>query len=196
MLAGGAGRRLGGIAKGLERVGDTRIIDRVASCLRAVTPELLLVANDPDAERWLDGVPVARDRHPGTGGLAGVEAALGTGRDVLVVAWDMPFVTPPVLRLLLDTARMRDADVVVPQSESPHGFEPFCGYYAHRVAAPLSRFLESGGGAAGDFIATLETAHYLPTADLATLGDPARIFFSVNTPADLERARAMAGTTK
>ena len=196
MLAGGASRRLGGTPKGLERVGDARIIDLVASSLRAVTPDLVLAANDPDAERWLEGVPVARDLHPGTGGLAGVEAALGTDRDVLVVAWDMPFVMPRVLRMLVDAARTRDADAVVPRSPSPHGFEPFCGYYAVRVRDRLARYLESGGGAARDFFATLDNVHYLPMADLSALGDPARIFFSVNTPADLESARAMARTTK
>src|SRR5207249_4052712 len=87
VLAGGRGSRLGGVPKGLERVGGARLLDRVASALGDVTRDLLLVANDSDAASWLPGVPVVADRHPGAGGMAGIEAALAGGRDALVVAW-------------------------------------------------------------------------------------------------------------
>src|SRR5688572_22108027 len=46
VLAGGASRRLAGIPKGLELVGGSRVIDRVANALRAVSNDLLLAAND------------------------------------------------------------------------------------------------------------------------------------------------------
>jgi molybdopterin-guanine dinucleotide biosynthesis protein A len=192
---------LGGVAKGLERVGGVRIIDRVARCLREVTPDLLLVANDPDAAHWLENVPVIRDRYPGKGGLAGVEAALriGGGRDALVLAWDMPFVTAPVLRALIDLARSHDAEAALPSSDSPYGFEPFCGYYAGRILPRLTRYLDEaggGGGAARDFVAQLEHVPLLGIAETAMLGDPKAIFLSVNTPDDLERARAIAAQTE
>src|SRR5688572_12312094 len=64
VLAGGSSRRFAGTPKGLEVVGDRRIIDRVAGTLQAVTPKLLLVANDSDAARWLPGVAVVSDLHP------------------------------------------------------------------------------------------------------------------------------------
>jgi molybdopterin-guanine dinucleotide biosynthesis protein A len=178
----------------LERVGGSRIIDRVSAALSAVIPDLLLVANDPDAVRWLPGVAVLSDVHPGAGGLAGVEAALSPGRDALVVAWDMPFVTAPLLRVLAEAARHHDADVALPQSDSPYGFEPFCAYYSARVREPLSAFFEAGGGAARDFLRRLHRVHVVPGAELKPLGDPRRLFFSVNTPEDLRRARDMAGT--
>lgn len=201
MLAGGTSRRFGGAPKGLERVGESRIIDRVAATLREVTRDLLLVANDPDAARWLKGVPVTRDLHPGRGGLAGVEAALWTGRDLIVLAWDMPFVTPAVLQALIDLAGATDADIALPRSDSPYGFEPFCGFYSQRVRPRLSRFLreadggESGGGggrAARDFIAGLEKVELLALVEVAKLGEARDLFLSVNTPGDLERARAVA----
>ena len=192
MLAGGASRRLGGALKGLEVLGDRRVIDRVAAALQAVTPELLLVANHPDASRWLPGVAVAMDLHPGAGGLAGVETALSRGSDALVVAWDMPFVTPTLLSALLSAARTHDADVAAPESESPHGIEPFCAFYSARILPSLSTFLSHGGGAAADFLRDVPRLHRMPVAEVERLGDPRRFFFSVNTPADLERARAMA----
>lgn len=180
--------------KGLERVGNARIIDRVATALRRVVPDLLLVANDPDARSWVHGVPVVGDLHAGGGGLAGVEAALGEGRgrDALVVAWDMPFVTEALLRALLEAARANDADVALPESDSPHGCEPFCAFYSARVRDSLTRFLDAGGGAAHDFLGRLPRVHRVTAAEIERIGDGRRLFLSVNTLEDLERARAMA----
>ena len=190
MLAGGAGSRLGGIPKGLERVGGARIVDRVADALRAVTPELVVAANAPDAADWLPGVPVYPDLRPRRGGLAGVEAALALGRDVLVVAWDMPFVTSALLRAVAELAGP-EVPLVAPESESPHGVEPFCAYYSRSIRDELGRFLDAGG-AAHAFVRGLKRARFLGAAEVARYGDPARLFLSVNTPTDLERARAIA----
>ena len=195
VLAGGAGRRFGGVAKGLEIVDGRRIIDRVADALREVTTEVVLAANDPSAREWLPGVPVVPDVRAGRGGLAGVDAALQRGlTGVLVVAWDMPFVTPDLLRALLGAAHTSRADLVIPESDSPYGFEPFCAYYRKELALALAAFLDGGGGAARDFVRQVERVHRIAIADVERIGDPRRLFFSVNTPDDLERAREMAAS--
>jgi molybdopterin-guanine dinucleotide biosynthesis protein A len=193
VLAGGASRRLGGIPKGLVHVGNRRVIDLAAAALRDVTDTLVLAANDRDAGSWLPGVAVAADLHPGAGGLAGVEAAMRVagGRAALVVAWDMPFVSAELLRLLVRSATEHDADVALPESPSPYGFEPFCAVYAARVLPALTAWLEAGGGAARDFLHAVPRLHRVPEAEIARVGDPARLFFSVNTPEDLAEARAL-----
>ena len=192
-LAGGASRRFGGAPKGLEVVGGRRILDAVVATLRAACDDVVLAANDAAANHWIPELPVVRDRHPGTGGLAGVDAALDRAiSGVIVVAWDMPFVTPELLRQIRGAARMRQADLVVPESDSPYGFEPFCAYYGKELALGLASFLENGGGAARDFVRQVARVHRIPLAEVAKLGDPRRLFFSVNTAEDLERARAMA----
>ena len=192
-LAGGSSRRLGGVPKGLEIVGGQRILDSVVAALRAVCDEVVLAANDPAAKQWAPGLEIVRDRFPGTGGLAGVDAALQRApAGALVVAWDMPFVTPKVLRALLAGARAVDADLMMPESDSPYGFEPFCAFYSAALAPALAGFLERGGGAAREFVGQVPRIHRLRNADVAKLGDFHRLFFSVNTPDDLDRARAMA----
>src|SRR5215831_3438634 len=70
IVAGGANERFGGEPKGLQRVGGVRIIDRVAAAIRAVTPHIVLVANSPDAQAWLD-VPVRRDVRSERGSVVG-----------------------------------------------------------------------------------------------------------------------------
>lgn len=168
--------------------------DRVRAALAAVTGDILLSANAAGAEGWLPGVPVVRDHHPGSGGLAGVHAALSHAgdADVLAVAWDMPFVTPELLRLI--HARLVDAaaEISVPESESPHGIEPFCACYGAVVRHRMNEFLARGGGAARDFLDRC-TVTRVPFSALRDVGDPATMFLSVNEPADLERARALQG---
>jgi molybdopterin-guanine dinucleotide biosynthesis protein A len=190
VLAGGENRRFGGKPKGLQEVGGRRIIDRVADSLRWVTPNLTLVSNNPESAHWLHGVAVLRDRIANAGGLAGVDAALATGNDSLVVAWDMPFVTPDLLQLILATARNEDADVVVPESGSPHGFEPFCAFYSARVAAALEKYLATNAAPA-DFLADLPRVARVPLDAIVRVGDPARLFLSVNSADDLMHARAL-----
>jgi molybdopterin-guanine dinucleotide biosynthesis protein A len=192
LLAGGASRRLGGIPKGLELVGQSRIIDHVRRALEAVTPDLLLVANDPGAAEWQPGVALLSDVRPGAGGLAGIETALGTGRDALVVAWDMPFVAPELLAALAKRGRSLRVDAVVPESESPHGIEPFCAFYSARLLPALAGFLAGGGRAAHDFLNQTDRIDRMPLAEVKRFGDPPRLFFSVNTADDLARARALA----
>lgn len=194
VLAGGGSRRLAGILKGLEVVGDRRIIDHVAHALRPLTSELLLAANDPSASDWLPGVVVVHDEIPGAGGLAGVHAALRSGSDVLVVAWDMPFVSVELLGALVDVAP--GSAIVVPESFPGGHVEPFCAYYSATTREPLEAFLRTGGGAARDFVANANGVRRLSAAEISAVGNPQRLFFSVNTPDDLARARAMAGGAK
>ena len=103
----------------------------------------------------------------------------------------MPFVTPDLLQLILATARNSDASVVVPESGSPHGFEPFCSFYSAQVAGPLEAFL-THDSAPSAFLAELPNVVRVSLEDVARIGDPARLFMSVNTAEDLMRARAMA----
>jgi molybdopterin-guanine dinucleotide biosynthesis protein A len=167
-------------------------VDHVVVALKSVVSEVVLVANAPDASAWLPDVAVLSDLHPGAGGLAGVEAALSGGRDAYVVAWDMPFVTGALLGALRDARQEHDADVVVPESPSPHGIEPFCAFYAATTLPRITAFLESGERAAHDLLAQLPRVHRLSAADVQRVGDPRRLFFSVNTDAELQRARTMS----
>lgn len=195
VLAGGAARRLGGSLKGLESVGGTRIIDRVVSAIKMVTPELVLSASHRDASKWLENVLIVADKSGGLGGISGVHAALSLGRDVLVVAWDMPFVTGDLLRAIVFAGVEHDAEAAVPLSDSPHGVEPFCAWYSVRAFAAMDRFLAGGGGGAHDLLARLRV-HHIPQSVTARYGDPRILFLSVNTAEDLARARAIAGAAQ
>lgn len=189
ILAGGRATRMGGVAKGLATVGGRRIIDRVAAALREAADELLLVANDPDASRWLGGVAVARDVRPGGGALSGIHAALvGSGTDVLVVAWDAPFVSGLLLRALREAGERAGTGAAVPVSEARFGFEPLCAWYAADCLAAVERALDERRFHAGGWQRDLPMCE----VDPSPFGDARAIFMNVNTPADLALAEHLA----
>ena len=184
--------RFGGGPKGLATVGGIRIVDRVAHALRAVARELILVSNAADASSWMPGVAVARDVRPEGGSLIGLHSALSSApaRDgALVVAWDMPFVTADLLVLIIE-AKDDHHYAVLP--EGPGGLEPMCAYYSRRCLPAIGAALDAGDLRLSAFVERLPSIQRVARSAVARTGDPARLFFNVNTPADLAAAEAMA----
>lgn len=181
ILAGGEASRMGGRAKGLTHVGGMRIIDRVAIALRAVVDELLVVSGRPDAGSWLPGVRVLADERPGLGPMGGIVTALRSTRtDVLVVGWDMPFVTTRLLAPLLRGASA--APIVLWRCAGE--VQPLCGLYRSSALPGLDAAIASGERGLGR-TALAMGAELLPVDDRCG-------FFSVNCVDDLARAEALA----
>ena len=192
ILAGGLASRFGGRPKGLEMVGGMRIIDRVASALGEASDELLLVANDPAAHSWLPTVRTVPDVFAGLGALGGLHAALQhAGTAVLVVAWDMPFVTGRLLAQLRSLGEGSEA--ALPWSAGPRGMEPLCAYYAPACLPAIERRLVAGERSAVSFHPDVQVT-LLSEAEVRGLGDPDRLFLNVNTPEQLT-ATNRSGTT-
>ena len=205
ILAGGGATRFGGRPKGLEVVAGERIIDRVARALRMVTDELLLVANAPEARTWLPGVRTVADVRPGEGALGGLHAAVacapGDGMtmtvaaeeapDVLVVAWDMPFVSAALLGVMRARGEEGDVDAVLPESDgSRRGVEPLCAWYSARCLAPITAALDAGDRRVIAFLDAVRVAR-VPLDEVRRFGDPDRLFGNVNTADDLARLQGM-----
>jgi len=190
ILAGGRATRFGGAAKGLATVGGRRILDRlVDASLRAFGEPPLLVASHPDAATWRPDLAVAPDRIAGAGALGGIyTATLAAPAPVVCLAWDLPFITAGLLRRLGEG--LDRSDVVIPATA--RGLEPLCAGYGPGTVGPIEAAIESGDLRATGFHHAVSVA-VLGPADLAPFGDPARLFFNVNEPGDLERAEAMAG---
>jgi molybdopterin-guanine dinucleotide biosynthesis protein A len=164
----------------------------VASAIRAVTPDIVLVANSRDAEHWLPGVPVHRDARPERGSVVGVHTAIEAVRagDVaLVVAWDMPFVSTGLLELLAGLA-LKGASAAFP--EGPTGPEPFCAAYTAACLTDIDHAIVRGDFRMSGVVARLPNAARVGLKEVRRFGDPARLFFNVNTAADLETAERVA----
>ena len=191
ILAGGAARRFGGAAKGLQRVGERRLVDRVAHALRQVTDGLLVVSAHAEASRWLHDAPVITEPRPGAGPLAAIVAALEhTGWPVLVTAWDMPFLSPALLGELRRLGESGTAAAVVPTGAEGRP-EPLCAWYGPACTAPFAAMLADGRGAVHVALQQVGALR-LPASRVLDWGDPARLFFSVNDADGLATAERMA----
>ncbi|MBW8771332.1 MAG: molybdenum cofactor guanylyltransferase [Gemmatimonadetes bacterium] len=170
LLAGGAARRFSGMPKGLALVDGLRIADRVLAALRGATDRQVVVANDARAPFWFPGMTITRDSEEGLGPLHGLRTALvaAKGDPLIVVAWDMPGVS-----------------AVIPTPSVPSSAQPLCAYYAPEALAVCERLLAAGERRAGALHDTLPAVRRLDAAELAPLGDPARLLLSVDTLADL-----------
>jgi len=194
ILAGGAASRYGGAPKGLLTVGGSRILDRVVARVQAVTGAApLLVANASGASAWRPDLKTIPDARPGFGSLGGIfTAATAEPGPVLCVAWDMPFVPEALLRALVEGAGAGAGtyDVFLPESSGPRGLEPLCAVYGPACGPAIARRLDSGDLKAISFHPDVRVG-ILSLAQVRAFGDPAELFFNVNTPDDLERAEVL-----
>lgn len=187
LLAGGEARRFDGLPKGLARVDDIRIADRILAALRGATESQLVVSNDARAAEWFPAVPVVADAEPGLGPLAGIETALraANGASILVVAWDMPFVTTPLLRGMRALGEI-GAAAVVPSHGDPPVLEALCAYYASHALDACTRLLAEGERRAHALCGVLPSSIVIPERVLEEFGDPPQLFLSVDSQEQLD----------
>ncbi len=169
VLAGGRSRRLGQDKALLPLPGGRTLIAHVVAT---------------DAER-LGPLParLVPDVFPDGGALGGIHAGLAAAREVasVVVACDMPLLSPPLLRHLL--ALPRDYDVLMPRLADGQ-VEPLHAVYSKACAEPIRRQLAAGRRRIVGFFGDVRV-RYIEEAELRSLDPELRSFFNVNTPADL-----------
>jgi molybdopterin-guanine dinucleotide biosynthesis protein A len=180
VLAGGAGRRIGGDKAMVELEGRPLLLYPIA-VLRSVLDEVAVVAKqstilpplDVEVAIWLEA---EEPRHP----LAGVVHALrcARGRPIVVVAGDMPFVTRALVAALA-RERARGAVAVVPRAGGR--LQPLCARYDPRALTAL---------AAGDFAAPMADAVAALAPRILDWPDD-EPFFNVNHPEDILQASAL-----
>lgn len=187
ILAGGGATRFGGRPKGLEVVGGERILDRLARVMTdALGEPPLLVANAPDAPGWRPDLRTVSDSKSGYGALGGIyTAVLSAPAPVVCVAWDMPFVSEPLLQALADGLTTYDA--ILPESGGRRGVEPLCAGYGPACAEAIAASLNQGDLRAIGFHARIRVGT-LSLDQVEALADPELVFFNVNTAEDLTRA--------
>jgi molybdopterin-guanine dinucleotide biosynthesis protein A len=100
----------------------------------------------------------------------------------------MPFVTPELIRELAGGLATHDA--YLPESDGRRGVEPLCAAYGPACTPAIEASLDRGDLRAIAFHQSINTG-ILPLARVRELGDPATLFFNLNTPDDLAKADAL-----
>jgi molybdenum cofactor guanylyltransferase len=150
------------------------------------------VANDRRASDWFPGERVVADAAPGLGPLAGIAAGLeaAAGAPVVVVAWDMPFVTADLL-LALRRRSEGGTEAVIPVDAASAHAQPLVACYPASALPVCRSLLAAGERRAVALLDALPTARRMRPDELAPFGDPSRIFTSVDSP---EQLAALGGS--
>lgn len=181
ILAGGLGRRMGGIDKGLQELRGQPMVHWVVERLTPQVDELLINANQ-NAERYAAfGHRVVPDQIPDFAGpLAGLHAALSAASHPLVATapCDSPFLPADLVSRLFSALTAAHADLAVARTfEQPHPVFCLC---KREVLPHLTEFLAGGGRKIDRWYSTLNIVE-------VAFDDEAAAFENINTREELSR---------
>ncbi len=169
------------------------LLRRVYEALSARCTEVVVVGGGGVP---LEGARRISDERPGVQGpLAGLEAGLAavTTRLVFVAAGDMPFLSGDLVGYLLERLEEREACAVVPRHRGR--IHPLCAAYDRAVLPRVRAALDEGVRAVHRFLETLDKVEYVEEG-LRRVGDPDIFLMNVNSPEDLDLARARCGASR
>ena len=182
VLAGGQGRRMGSVDKGLVLLHGRPMVQHVLERLAPQVGEILINANQHVAEYAALGHRVIPDAIGGFAGpLAGLHVALthAAHPTVATVPCDSPFLPADLVSRLRAALDADDAELAVARTfDQPH---PVFALVRKRVLPHLARFLEGGGRKIDAWYATLAIIE-------VAFDDEADAFRNINTLDELQHA--------
>lgn len=182
ILAGGASRRMGR-NKALLPFRGKPLIRHQLDLLAPLFSEILISANEP-APYAPFGLRVVPDLFAEPCSLSGIHALLkaATAPRVFVVACDLPFLNPALIRKLLEVPG--DFDVVVPESDE--GLEPLHAIYSRTCLPAIEKSAADSQWKVSAFYPGL-WVDTVPIVDGDWLVEGRSPFTNANTPDDWRR---------
>jgi len=179
ILAGGASRRMGQDKAFLD-LGGRPLISLVSGRLRAISDEVLVVADSGDRYAHFADRCVA-DVFSGVGTLGGIHAGLqaATHDRALVVGCDMPFLNPVLLTWFADAVGEYDL-AVLKQGE---WLEPLHAVYRKSCLPAIEAVIQTGERCAFSFYDQVRV-RYVDPVEISHLDSELRSFCNVNTSAE------------
>ena len=179
VLAGGRGRRMGGVDKGLQLLDGKPLVHWVVERLAPQVDELLINANQNGGRYAAFGQRVVPDQIPGFAGpLAGLHAALAAASHPLVatVPCDSPFLPPDLVFRLFSALTATGAEIAVARTfDQPHPVFCLC---KREVLPHLNAYLASGERKFERWYSTLNVVE-------VSFDDESEAFANINTRDEL-----------
>lgn len=191
ILAGGKSSRMGTDKAFADLMGRPMIEHTLSGVAGLGQTETILITNRPADYARLN-LPMIGDILPGKGSLGGVYTAIARsiGSHTLVLGCDMPFVSPALLRHMVELSRDEAFDAIVPRSR---GYpEALHAIYSRACLAPIRERLEAHQLKVTDIFECVRV-RYMDEAEYQALDPKGLSFFNVNTPDDLATALKLAG---
>jgi molybdopterin-guanine dinucleotide biosynthesis protein A len=179
ILAGGQGRRMGGVDKGLQLLRGKPMVEWVLERLRPQVAEVVINANQHQAEYARYGCRVVADEVGGFAGpLAGLHAGLKANVHpfLVTVPCDSPFLPRDLVSRLHAALVSNHADLAVAKTgDQPH---PVFALVRESLAPHLAQFLAAGGRKIDAWYAALKVVE-------VPFDDEAEAFSNINTRDEL-----------
>ena len=179
ILAGGQGRRMGNVDKGLQPLRGRPMVAWVLERLAPQVTEVIVNANQNQAEYARLGCRVVGDEIGGFAGpLAGLQAGLKANVHpfLVTVPCDSPFLPRDRVARLHAALIANHADLAVARTgDQPH---PVFSLVRETLAGHLTAFLQGGGRKIDAWYASLKVVE-------VPFDDQPDAFSNINTPADL-----------
>jgi molybdenum cofactor guanylyltransferase len=184
ILAGGRSTRMG-TNKAFVLLDGRMLLARALDLARSLTSDVRIVG---DPSKFASFASVVEDQFPGCGPLAGIHAALHSSQTDLnlILAVDMPFLTPALLQYMLGRANGSDSTMVtVPRAAQ--GWQPLCAVYRRDFAAIAEKALRAGRYKIDALFADAGV-QVISGPELQSAGFSLDLFSNLNTPDDLSEA--------
>ena len=187
VLAGGKSSRMGTDKAFLPFHGRS-LLSRALETAHTLTDGVYIVG-DPSKFEGLGNV--IADTFPDSGPLGGIHAALAAHKAEwnLVLAVDIPLITPAFLKALVGESRRTDAVVTVPRSNGL--FHPLCAVYRTGFAGIAEQALRTGRYKIDPLFGSVKT-RIIDERELQEAGFSTHLFTNVNTA---EEYRALLDQT-
>jgi molybdenum cofactor guanylyltransferase len=187
VLAGGMGRRMGGVDKGLVELDGRPMVAHVLERLAPQVGAVIINANQNTDRYAAFGYPVVPDAVGGFAGpLAGLHAGLtrALSSHVVTVPCDSPFLPADLAARLGHAIRQGEAQLAVAKTlDQPH---PVFALVRRDVLPHLAEFLASGGRKIDAWYGTLRIVE-------VPFDDEEDAFRNINTVAELAAASTTGG---
>lgn len=141
ILAGGRGKRLGGVDKAFIHLKKTPMIERVLEVVKGVCDDIIVVSRTREDYLHYD-VRSVEDLVPGAGPLGGLYTGLKASNSSInfIVACDMPFLNGQFIQYMVD--RFCSTDILIPRL---NGFvEPLHALYSRACIPAIEDALKAG----------------------------------------------------
>jgi molybdopterin-guanine dinucleotide biosynthesis protein A len=184
ILAGGKSTRMGTDKAFVQLKGRT-LLNRMLETARSVCPHVAVVGS---STKFSPYAPVVEDVFPDCGPLGGIHAALqsATSDLNLILAVDLPFVTPRLLEFLLTKAAESPTTLItVPRTSQ--GWQPLCAVYRRDFRKIAENSLRARRYKIDSLFEPSRT-QAITAEDLQATGFSVDLFRNLNTAEDLAQA--------
>lgn len=188
VLAGGSGSRLGGIDKGMIKVGGINLVERLMETLKGL--DTVIVCRDEQIQDYSNYSQVIEDEFKEMGPLAGIHAALKFFKEpVLILGVDMPFVKREVIDHLLREFSPSHEEALIPAWKDGKT-EPLLACYNYTLVDRVERNLENGRRKIINAL-NMDKVNLYPVEKLRQYDEDLISFLNINTPEDLNKVEEL-----